>query len=313
VAQDIISRTEGSELAPTLSPASSLAPTPLTMAFGVVCGIAALLAQPVVAQNADSFSKSAGQLEATVALQTNRSWHLGGFCFGQSGEDTTKAAEVRVHVNWGGQHPLGMTGPVVLAAFDASEAHWGAVRSTWDETSCDEKLAKANMARQLGETHSHSNFFFRVNVHQDDVRDWHFALVTCGGVEQAPLTIKLAATDGALNMFEAGTHFFTSSCPALEADASWWAAASDEAGFWLLLAGLALVGCSGVLAVLLCRHFRAKALQRHFAKTATAGGAEPVIGRPCQGAIQDKVVDGQLQLDNASAQPDKPANALNNV
>mmetsp|Transcript_3962 Transcript_3962/g.9194 ORF Transcript_3962/g.9194 Transcript_3962/m.9194 type:complete len:285 (-) Transcript_3962:226-1080(-) len=282
-------------------------------AFFQRCGmLAAILAQPAVGQSPNAFTKSAGQLEATVTLQTNRSWHLGGFCFGQAGEDTTKAAEVRVHVNWGGQQPLGKT-PVVLAAFDDSDGHWGAVRSTWNETSCEEKLAKANMARQLGETHSHSNFFFRVNVHQDDVRDWHFALVTCGGVEQAPLTIKLAATDGALNMFEAGTHFFTSSCPALEADASWWAAASDEAGFWLLLAGLALVGCSGVLAVLLCRHFRAKALQRHFAKTATAGGAEPVIGRPCQGAIQDKVVDGQLQLDNASAQPDKPANALNNV
>ncbi|CAE7270711.1 unnamed protein product, partial [Symbiodinium sp. CCMP2456] len=123
---------------------------------------------------------------------------------------------------------------------------------------CDEKLSAANLKRQLGESHDQKNFNFRINIHQTTAaRDWHFALLTCGNTEQADLTLRLVATSGALNMFEANTHFDASSCPAA-VDVPWMEAAHDEVGFWLLLAGAVVFGCSAVLATLACRRCRKK-------------------------------------------------------
>ncbi|CAE7904376.1 unnamed protein product, partial [Symbiodinium sp. KB8] len=193
---------------------------------------------------AQTFSTTPGQLEAKVTLQTNSSWHLGGFCLGQAGPEMTKAAEIQAHVEWEGQQQLSQTGPVMLAAFDAREDRWGAVKDAWGQMTCEEKLSAASMQRHLGKNHSYSDFTFRINVHQTSaIRDWHFAVLTCGETEQAVLTLRLVATNGVLNMFEANTHFDTNSCPVapwtalmramwgccFEVDVPWLSAAHDEA------------------------------------------------------------------------------------
>eukprot|EP00439_Symbiodinium_sp_Y106_P069260 s44_g11.t2 len=178
------------------------------------------------------------------------------------------------------------------AIYYRTDDRWGAVKDAWGQMTCEEKLSAASMQRHLGETHSYTDFNFRINVHQTSgIRDWHFAVLTCGETEQAALMLRLVATKGALNMFEANTHFDTSSCPVV--DVPWLSAAHDEAGFWLMLVGALLLGCSAVLVPVACRHCLKKAQIRQFRETATAGGAEPVIGRPCSQIGGAKIVDGQ--------------------
>ncbi|CAE7882542.1 unnamed protein product [Symbiodinium microadriaticum] len=267
------------------------------MALYRVCS---MLALPALV-GAETFSATPGQLEASMTLKTNGAWHLGGFCFGQADPETPKAAEIRAEVEWAGKQQLWATGPVMLVAFDAREDRWGAVKDSWGQMTCDEKLSAANMKRQLGENHDQKNFNFRINIHQTTAaRDWHFALLTCGNTEQADLTLRLVATSGALNMFEANTHFDASSCPAA-VDVPWMEAAHDEVGFWLLLAGAVVFGCSTVLATLACRQCRKKGQLQKFRETSVAGGAEPVIGRPCSQIGEEKVVDGQTNTDMAAA------------
>lgn len=242
---------------------------------------------------AETFSATPGQLEASMTLKTDGAWHLGGFCFGQADSGTSKAAEIRAHVEWAGSQPLGATGPVMLAAFDAREHRWGAVKDAWGQMSCEEKLNSANMKRQLGKTHDQKSFNFRIHVHQTSAaRDWHFALLTCGETEQADLTLRLVATSGVLNMFEASTHFDSSSCPAV-VDVPWMEAAHDEVGFWLLLVGAVVLGGCMVLSALACRHCRKEGQLQRFRETSVAGGAEPVIGKPCSQIGEAKCVVGQ--------------------
>ena len=97
-----------------------------------------------------------------MTLKNDGAWHLGGFCFGQADPGTSKAAEIRAHVEWAGSQALGATGPVMLAAFDAREQRWGAVKDAWGQTTCEEKLRSANMKRQLGKTHDQKSFNFRI-------------------------------------------------------------------------------------------------------------------------------------------------------
>ncbi|CAE7208515.1 Ca-P60A [Symbiodinium natans] len=278
---------------------------------------AALLVASASAQT--SFTKA--QLEANITLTPDSAWHLGGFCFGQASGDTTKAAEIRVHVTWAAW--LDEIGPVKLVAFDAREQKWGAVRDTWGREACEDKLDSANMARVLNETKV--KFNFRVKVHQtlggpktSAARDWHFALLTCGDVEQAPLLVTLEATKGALNMFAANSNFDSTSCPVPQLP--WFAVARDDAGFWVLLVLALFTGCSSVLAVVLCRHFRAKGRKGeasslhdlttlHDLPPPALSGAQAVIGRPCAPTTEEKIVAGQVsanpQQDSSETAPER--------
>jgi len=103
-----------------------------------------------------------------MTLKTNGAWHLGGFCVGQADPESTKAAEIRAEVEWAGTQQLWATGPVMLVAFDAREDRWGAVKDSWGQMTCDEKLSAANLQRQLGESHDQKNFNFRINIHHHD-------------------------------------------------------------------------------------------------------------------------------------------------
>mmetsp|Transcript_53617 Transcript_53617/g.100505 ORF Transcript_53617/g.100505 Transcript_53617/m.100505 type:complete len:281 (+) Transcript_53617:52-894(+) len=268
-------------------------------------GFRCLVAASVVtaASAIASFSSVSAQLQANVTLQANRSYHLGGFCFGEAAEGTSKAAEVHVKLQWPGSSPLKEMGPVMLVAFDAGAENWATIKDTLGHAAgCDELLSRANWVRQLGETLVGSYWWFRINVHQEAARDWHFAVVTCGAVEQVPLALTLVAVEGALNMFEANTHFNTNSCPDLGVEESWWISASDEASFWMLLVGAVLVGAAAVLAVVVWQRLRAKAKQSSFQHSATSGAA-PVIGRPCGDVVGEKVVDGQPNKDLEAAEP----------
>ena len=169
------------------------------------------------------------------------------------------------------------------------------------------------MVRVLTETKI--KFNFRVKVHQTSAaRDWHFALLTCGDVERAPLHLTLEATEGALNMFAANTNFKSSSCPATAVP--WLAAAQGDIGFWLLLLAALMSGCSAVQVVLLCRQLRAKGRKGKGRKGEAdglsglpppavsgqaVGGAQPVIGRSCTQFGEEKIVDGQI---NANPHPE---------
>ena len=131
-------------------------------------------------------------------------------------------------------------------------------------------------------------------------RDWHFALLTCGEVEEAPLVLTLEATKGAMNMFAANSNFDSTSCPVT--NMSWFAAASDDAGFWILLVGALLLGACSVLCVVLCRQFRAKGKEEASSlqlPSPAVSGAEPVIGRPCA-AVGEEPVLYKTQLSSLS-------------
>jgi len=259
---------------------------------------------PAVALAQNSFS-AAQQLQAEVALKTNSSWHLGGFCIGKAPSGTSKAAEITAHVDWEGTKKLGETGPVFLVAYDEREHQWGSVKDTWsqnDASSCEFKTSAANMLRQLGKVHDHDVFRFQINIHQETAaRDWHFAILTCGDTEPAKLSLTLEVAEGALSIFEANTHFDESSCPQVEdlAPVAWLPAASSQAGFWLMLVAAVLFGCSAVMAVVAWKMYRKKVEMKRFQETATAGGTEPVIGRPCAAIGESKVVDGQTNVDMA--------------
>lgn len=259
----------------------------------------ALLPALALAQN----SSAAQQLQAEVALRTNSSWHVGGFCIGKAASGTSKAAQIIAHVDWEGTKQLGETGPVMLVAYDAREGQWGSVRDTWnqnDANSCESKTSSANMVRHLGLKHNHDVFKFEINVHQQTAaRDWHFAILTCGDTEPATLSLTLEAEEGALSIFEANTHFDESSCP--EVGVAWLPAASSQVGFWLMLLAAVLFGCSAVMAVVAWKMYRQKVEMKRFKETASAGGTEPVIGKPCAAIGESKVVDGQTNLDFAMA------------
>ena len=187
----------------------------------------------------------------------------------------------------------------MLVAYDASEHRWGSVKDAWGQMSCEEKLSAASMARELGRD-GLKYFNFRINIQQNTAsRDWHFALLTCGNTEAAKLSLTLEATKGTLSMFEANTHFDFSSCP--QVDVPWLEAAHDEVGFWLLLVGTLVAGCSLAFGVVACRHLRKKADFKQFQHTAAASGTEPVIGRPCNEIGEAKVVEGQIR---ANATPE---------
>lgn len=241
---------------------------------------------------ADDFGWTHAKLEANITLQADSSWHLGGFCFGQADSaETSKVAEIWIHVKWEGSVPLNDTGPVYIVAFDTRSTRWGAVKDSWDEATCQEKLKVATMTRKLGQYSRSRRYWFRVHVHQAlAMRDWHFALLTCGKVEQAPLLLELEAADGALSMFQANSNFHTSSCPSMPGD--WWQVAQEAFGFSLVIActlgaGGAMGACIGPL--------RKRCARRQFDQMALAQGSEPVVGKPCTllGRTNAGIVQGQ--------------------
>ncbi|OLQ15511.1 Calcium-transporting ATPase sarcoplasmic/endoplasmic reticulum type [Symbiodinium microadriaticum] len=252
----------------------------------------------------------------SLKKSSNGAWHIGGFCFGQGTEESSKAAEIRAHVTWEGQRGLNEMGPVKLVAFDATEQRWGTVKDTWGKEACEDKIDSANMVRLLNKTKVKFNFRIKASAavlrppawgkmveppRTSAPRDWHFALLTCGEVERAPLVLTLEATKGAMNMFAANSNFDSSSCPVT--NASWFVAASDDAGFWMLIVGALLLGACSVLCVLVCRQFRAKGKEEASSlqlPPPAVSGAEPVIGRPCTAVGEEllrreKIVDGQIR------------------
>ena len=109
------------------------------------------------------------------------------------------------------------------------------------------------------------------------------------------MVLRLEATKGALNMFAANSNFDSSSCPV--ANVSWFAAASDDVGFWVLLVGAVLMGACTVLSVLVCRQFRAKGKEEASSlqlPSPAVSGAEPVIGRPCAAVGEEPVQKATL-------------------
>ena len=219
-------------------------------------------------------------LEAQVTLKPGGFWHLGGFCFGQ---DDGHVAVLELEVYWSGSKPLS-DGNVHLVAFDGRESHWGVVSKDWDTSSCDEKLRMApDSSTQLGKIGR--NYTAGIKVFQrTGVRDWHFALLSCGSVEPAELKLKLEALEGALSYFRANTQFDDSSCPVVPG--SWWEHASSAAGFWVMLFFVVL--CSAGLAISIGCTVRLKQQAQK-----TAAGNEIVIGRPCAVRPDQEIAAGQ--------------------
>ena len=58
------------------------------------------------------------------------------------------------------------------------------------------------------------------------------ARLSCGEVEAATLKLVLEAERGALSIFEANSHFHSSSCP--QTASSWWLESRSQLGFWTL-------------------------------------------------------------------------------
>ncbi|CAJ1382193.1 unnamed protein product [Effrenium voratum] len=145
-----------------------------------------------------------------------------------------------------------------------------------------------------------SYFWFPVRIVHGQKRDWHFALLSCGDVEQANLELTVEATEGALSVFQASTSFDESSCPVAP---SWLEKASSETVFWGLMVGVALCGSCCVLLVLLGGAWRSR--QKPSMKWQQ--DSELVIGKPCSDAPHADVVEGKTKKsdDLVKAQPEE--------
>ncbi|CAJ1382194.1 unnamed protein product [Effrenium voratum] len=244
-----------------------------------------------------SFSKLNPGLKAELQLQANSSWHLGGFCFGY-GHDGSEVGQLDVHVRWQGRKALGES-PVYLAGFQGKD--WETAEERWASLSCQEKMALASDTRHLGKSSTQiSYFWFPVRIVHGQKRDWHFALLSCGDVEQANLELTVEATEGALSVFQASTSFDESSCPVAP---SWLEKASSETVFWGLMVGVALCGSCCVLLVLLGGAWRSR--QKPSMKWQQ--DSELVIGKPCSDAPHADVVEGKTKKsdDLVKAQPEE--------
>lgn len=246
-----------------------------TVAFSVLLGL------PFVRAMSGSFGLSYPSLEAQVNLKTDGFWHLGGFCFGK---DDDHVGVLNVQVDWRGHTPLD-DAQVYLVGFDGRKDHWGLISQNWNTSSCDEKLHMADASdssTQLGVLGP--KYTLKIRVRQrTGVRDWHFALLSCGAVEAAPLKLKVEAEAGALSYFEANTQFDSSSCPVL--NTGWWEYASSALGFWLML--IFIVICTSCLAISIGRSLRL--CHKRARKTS---GSDVVIGRPCEMPHDEKVATG---------------------
>ncbi len=138
---------------------------------------------------------------------------------------------------------------------------------------------------------------FTININQvTDTRDWHFVLLICGAIEEAPLKLSIQGTKGTLSIFEANTQFDSSSCPVMPVN--WWQQAKSEFAFWALLLGVfAMSGASVCLLRCSWLHFHRT---RELRDDSVSGGN--VVGKPCATPEHGSVAMGQP---NATVSNDK--------
>lgn len=227
---------------------------------GRICQV--LLVRSVLAE----FTASKPQLEAEVALEADHYWHLGGFCFGHDPSDR-EVGRLQGRVDWFGKVPL-QKANVYLAGFDGREDRWGRAATSWNSSSCQQKLEEASAYMQL-----HSGDFTVRILQGSGTRDWHFVLLSCGEVEAATLKLVLEAERGALSIFEANSHFHSSSCP--QTASSWWLESRSQLGFWTLVLLAIFFGACITFLLTCCISRR----QRELFK---GGTIEVVVGRPCE-------------------------------
>ncbi|CAJ1365777.1 unnamed protein product [Effrenium voratum] len=246
---------------------------PLAMAFAVLAALLFFTADAY-------FSAHQPALEASFTLQSDRSWHLGGFCVGRAAEGEV-ASSIEALVEWRGARPLASMGPVYFVAFDGREDKWHLARQNWDQSSCEEKLQYATTHAKLGQDQD-ANHGYKVRIFQTmEIRDWHFALLSCGEVEEATIELTLEAVHGTLSVFQADTNFDISSCPSMQR--SWWQEAVQDVGFWGVLVLAALTGSCSSLLLASCKKKQLKKMP---------SDSELVIGRPCAHP-QGEVAEGQ--------------------
>ncbi|CAJ1400104.1 unnamed protein product [Effrenium voratum] len=250
---------------------------PLAMAFAVLAALLFFTADAY-------FSAHQPALEASFTLQSDRtparSWHLGGFCVGRAAEGEV-ASSIEALVEWRGARSLASMGPVYFVAFDGREDKWHLARQNWDQSSCEEKLQYATTHAKLGQTQDASHGY-KVRIFQTtEIRDWHFALLSCGEVEEATIELTLEAVHGTLSVFQADTNFDISSCPSMQR--SWWQEAVQDVGFWGVLVLAALTGSCSSLLLASCKKKQLKKMP---------SDSELVIGRPCAHP-QGEVAEGQ--------------------
>eukprot|EP00438_Fugacium_kawagutii_P000479 Skav216939 [mRNA] locus=scaffold3396:39974:40786:+ [translate_table: standard] len=261
------------------------------MALRILLAVASL--QCVV----PSFEVTNPALQAEPVLQSNRWWHLGGFCFGQV--DGAPAAKLVVSMLWGGQAPLRDSAQVYLVAFDGREDRWGAARRDWETSSCEQKVALSS-ASSLLTSHASGSLMpqqeaaFTINIHQKTAtRDWHYVLLACGTVEAAPFKVTVEAEHGAFSIFAANNNFDSSSCPVIPV--SWWWHAAEDPAFWVLLFAAAIISSCGSVGVMLC--FRPPKLA---STTRNArGSTDVVLGKPCETA-KGEIIEGQVNAMTAT-------------
>ncbi|CAJ1351187.1 unnamed protein product [Effrenium voratum] len=195
------------------------------------------------------FQKTNPAVEASFPLAANGSWHVGGFCFGM-GESVV--GQLQVAVEWDGTTDLNDNGPVYFAGFDGRADRWGEASKMWDTATCAQKKNLATTVTRLdGSGNSHAFMIDLFQVH--DIRDWHFAVLSCGDPEAGTLKLKVEATKGALSTFVGGAYFDTSSCPVER-----WAPAG-AAPFWVLLFAMAAAtGACCTLCALVTYQLKAK-------------------------------------------------------
>ena len=142
---------------------------------------------------------------------------------------------------------------------------------------------------------------FTININQvTNTRDWHFVLLICGAIEEAPLKLSIQGTKGTLSIFEANTQFDSSSCPVMPVN--WWQQAKSEFAFWALLLGVFALSCASVC-LLRCswlRFHRTRELRDD-----SVSGSNVVVGKPCATPDHGSVAMGQpnATASNGKVQP----------
>ena len=225
--------------------------------------------------------------EAVLTKGSPNWWHMGGFCFGvdQSG---APVARLKVHMLWTGDKPLDESTKVYFTSFDGRDDKWGAARPTWEESSCQEKLAVATDYFLIS-VKPNSWTGMAIHVLQATAhRDWHYALLACSPQESGTFQVRMQAVQGALSIFPANENFDSSSCPVFPQ--RWWEHAAGNSDFWFLLLATALSGILLSLSILCLRRFplgRAQVMESEKnskvqTESSPVSPADVVIGKPCE-------------------------------
>eukprot|EP00931_Biecheleriopsis_adriatica_P046912 TRINITY_DN269_c0_g2_i2.p1 TRINITY_DN269_c0_g2~~TRINITY_DN269_c0_g2_i2.p1 ORF type:complete len:316 (+),score=45.41 TRINITY_DN269_c0_g2_i2:68-1015(+) len=257
--------------------------------------------------NGATWMKASGPiLEGRIALEPNRSWHIGGFCFGHTADETDREVGfMTLKFGLHGSTPLDK-GVLFFAAWGDHDLAWGDAKRKWHSSSCMDKLSSAPYHRDLHDFNLQpsldSSVFYSYTVgatvlQHMSTKDWHFGFVACEDLTLGAnaLFYEVHSSQGALSMFDAND-MDPKSCPILPSE--WLQEAKAHSSFWLMLLGCTCIGAVPCCAISACLLFRARMGDTKKGQELPQGHDLPlstVVGQPVSGIEDGNASDSWAQ------------------